>query len=301
MIVDRDKLANADISIHTTWNKAFENTPVQYPLVAQEVPSTGRVEEYEWLGASPDMKELLGEAQFEQLRGYKYTLTNKEFQTGLEVKRADIEDDRLGLIRPTIAEMASRAKRHPDKLILGDLLPAGFAGTMGLAYDGQYFFDTDHKDGDGPTQSNKITDALDEEGVEKALKLMRSLKDERGESLELVPTDIFVPPALEFTAVKLLENARKANGEDNHLTGRLKVNVVNRWAGVHDTKWYVMALGHALKPFVYQVREAVKFASLEDWNSELVMRKLKYLYSVYGRYNAGFGLWQYAIGSDGTT
>ncbi|MCG8436149.1 MAG: Mu-like prophage major head subunit gpT family protein [Gammaproteobacteria bacterium] len=61
----------------------------------------------------------------------------------ISVDREDIEDDQFGIYGPLFQEMGMSTAAHPDQLGFG-LLKSGFDGSKGLAYDGQFFFDTDH-------------------------------------------------------------------------------------------------------------------------------------------------------------
>src|SRR3990172_13272073 len=144
--------------------------------------------------AAPTLREWLDDRPHESLRPYKVEIENKKWANGLIIKRDDIEDDSLGLIRPQIAALARAALKHQESLLL-DFLVSGFAATKGLAYDGQFFFDTDHKDGDGPTQSNKDTAALAKASFETAYQKMLEVLDERSEPLDITPTHLIVGPS----------------------------------------------------------------------------------------------------------
>lgn len=301
MIADRSKLVNADVAINTRWNMMMESlrTAPSWPLYAMEIPSTGRVEEYEWVSALPQMKEWLSDAQFTHLRGYKYTLVNKFWQAGLEVKREDIEDDRLGLLGPAIQMLANNAVRHPDILVF-DLLINGFTGAKGLAYDGQFFFDVDHKDGAGPVQSNKATAALTAVSFGAGWTAMTTLKDELGEPLGIMPTVLVVPPQLRETAKTILELEYAASGASNINYKAMELRIEPRLAG-NPTKWFLIDESKPLKPFVFQTREALQFASQDSMTDEHAFMRRVFRYSAFARYNAGYAMWQFAYGSDGTT
>ena len=96
-----------------------------------------------WIAAVSGKREWLGQRQIKNLTAAKYTITNRLFESTVSVKRTSIEDDRLGVYKPAFAELGGMAKRHPDQMIF-DLLKAGFATRC---YDGEFFFDTDHRRG----------------------------------------------------------------------------------------------------------------------------------------------------------
>jgi phage major head subunit gpT-like protein len=65
---------------------------------------------------------------------------NKKYESTLEVRRTDIEDDNLGIYRTLSASMAFEVERFFNQTV-ADLMADGFNG---LCYDGQPFFDTEH-------------------------------------------------------------------------------------------------------------------------------------------------------------
>jgi len=108
------------------------------------VPSQAREEIYPWLGQFPGLREWIGPRIAKNLALHSFAITNKDFESTIEVPRNDIEDDRFGVFGPMFSELGRAAAMHPDELIFG-LLAAGFATNC---YDGQFFFDTDHPVGD---------------------------------------------------------------------------------------------------------------------------------------------------------
>ncbi|MCE5243698.1 MAG: Mu-like prophage major head subunit gpT family protein, partial [Desulfobacteraceae bacterium] len=61
MIVNQSNLAGIYKSFNTLFNQAFDAAPSQWPLVAMEVPSTGRSVDYKWLGDFPMLREWVGD------------------------------------------------------------------------------------------------------------------------------------------------------------------------------------------------------------------------------------------------
>jgi phage major head subunit gpT-like protein len=112
----------------------------KWPLVAMEVSSKARLENYGWMKDLPGMREWIGDRVINNLETTNYQIVNKHFEQTIGVDRDDIEDDTLGIYRNRFSMQGEIAAQHSDTLIWLMLL-AGFA-TTGL--DGQYFFDTDH-------------------------------------------------------------------------------------------------------------------------------------------------------------
>lgn len=127
----------------------------QFDKIATTVPSTSASNTYGWLGQMPRLREWIGDRVISDLSTHGYTITNKEYESTVGVKRKDIEDDTVGVYKPILQELGRAAGIFPDELIFG-LLGAGLTSQC---YDGQYFFDIDHPVAGG-TVSN-FTDQVD--------------------------------------------------------------------------------------------------------------------------------------------
>ena len=140
MLITPSTLSLMFQGLKTVFNQAFDNAESHYKKVSMVVPSTTREETYAWLGEMPTLREWVGDRVIRNLSLHGYSVLNKDFESTVSVKGNDIEDDRLGTLKPILAEMARSAAQHPDELVFG-LLKDGFHTPC---YDGQYFFDTDH-------------------------------------------------------------------------------------------------------------------------------------------------------------
>lgn len=145
MIVNKTNLQSMFDGFNTRFNQAFEGAESAIDSVAMTVPSTGRTENYGWLGAMPSIREWVGARVLNNLSLQTYALKNLTFEMTVTVDRNSIEDDQYGLFGPMFSELGLRAKKHPDELIFA-LMKNAFAT---VCYDGQFFFDTDHPVGDG--------------------------------------------------------------------------------------------------------------------------------------------------------
>ena len=108
--------------------------------VATTVPSTTASNTFGWLGQWPGFREWVGDRVFKDMQAQSYSITNKNWESSVGVKRTDIEDDNYGVYNPMFAEMGRAAKVHPDQLVFGLLK----AGETTLCYDGQNFFAAAH-------------------------------------------------------------------------------------------------------------------------------------------------------------
>lgn len=70
--------------------------------------------------------------------------------------------------------------------------------------------------------------------------------------------------------------------------------VVSNHGGGAGPAWFLLDTSRALKPLIFQDREAFDFVALDNPNDPNVFWKNKFVYGTTGRCNAGFGFWQMA-------
>ncbi|WP_417656185.1 Mu-like prophage major head subunit gpT family protein [Pseudidiomarina aestuarii] len=143
MIVNKSNLSIIYTAVKTAFNKGLVDANAYWNKVATEVPSSTKEESYKWLGQFPRLQKWIGDRVVKNLSAHSYSITNEKFESTISIPRDDIEDDTYGVFTPLFQEMGHAAKTHPDELVFS-VLASGFNS---LCYDGQNFFDTDHKVG----------------------------------------------------------------------------------------------------------------------------------------------------------
>jgi len=272
-------------------------------------------EEYKWLGMSPALREWIDGRQAKGLRASGYTIKNKTFEATLAISVDDLRRDKTGQILLRVDEMADRANQHWEKLV-SDLI---LAGDSNECYDGQYFFDTDHAEGDSGTQKNKLTSAevaaLDittptaptaaemAEALLGVIGWMYSFKDDQGEPINGEARNFLVMVPVSFwgsaiTAVSSNLLNRPAGSLDNPLKGAmnqgLNIEVVANPRLTWTTNFAVFRTDGRAKPFILQEEEGVTVSALAE-GSEEEFKNNRHLYGVKAIRNAGYGLWQHAV------
>ena len=292
MIVNPQNLRGIYVGFNTLFNRALTTVTPLYTEVATVTPSTTDAETYAWLGDIPGMREWIGDREIQNLTGSDYTIKNKDFELTVGVDRNAIEDDKIGLYKPSIQMLGASAASHPDELVYA-LLASGFEAKC---YDGKAFFATDHEAGKNAV-SNKITSKLSLESYVTARAMMRGYKNSKGRSLALVPNLLVVPPALEAKAREILV-AEFINGTKNTMQGTAELHVEPRLTS--DAAWFLLDTSRPIKPLIYQQRKKAKFVSKTAETDDNVFMSKKFIYGADSRGNAGFGFWQMAVGSDGS-
>lgn len=286
------------------------------PRVSMEFTSDQESESYKWLGSSPSVREWVGGRLAKGLRSTGLTITNKVFEATIKVLVDEIRRDQTGQVMLRVQEMADRVAAHPMSL-LSTLIRNGGGATNGLAYDGQYFFDTDHSEGDSGTLINDL--AVGDYGVlnvgtasaptsnEMADAIMAVLghfytfKDDSGEPINELAKDflVMVPTNLlgaAQTAVSSNLLNTGSGGRDNPILKMgVSIDVVaNTRLNADNAKFYMFRTDGRTKPFILQNEQGVQIDAIAE-GSEHEFKEREHLYGVTVIRNVGFGMWQHAI------
>lgn len=294
MILNAQSINSLFIGYSTAFNKAFEETPVQYPRISMIVPSSTREMTYAWLGQMPRMREWIGERLIQNLIAHGYTIKNKTFELTTQIPVNDIADDLYGIYTPIISELGLSAKSHPDELIF-NLLGNGFEKEC---YDKVPFFSDKHPAStEGITQSNMGTQKLTPTSYAMARCQMMTIKGEKEKSLKIMPDLLVVSPQNEAVGKELLF-ADLISGSTNINKNTCELLVVPELAD-YPEQWYLLCTKRYVKPMVFQEREQPKLVCKNKETDDNVFYEDQVVYGIKGRYNVGFGLWQLAFGSTG--
>jgi phage major head subunit gpT-like protein len=262
-------------------------------------------ETYLWLGQSPVMREWIGGRQAKGFRTSGITITNKKFEATLEIPVDWIRRDKTGQIMVRVNEMAHRANAHWAGLLSTLII----AGESALCYDGQYFFDTDHAEGDSGTQSNSISyDAASttlptasemQSAILYAIQAIYGFKDDQGQPLNedarnftvMVPLPFLqaAGAALGATVISQTSNLITAVGNLGGFSVNLAVNPRLTWT----TKFATFRTDGDVSPFIRQEEEPIQVAAIAE-GSELEFTEDVHQYGIKAMRNVGYGYWQKA-------
>lgn len=278
------------------------------PQVSNYFESDQESELYKWLGQSPSMREWIGGRQAKGFSDNGITITNKEFEATLEVLVKEMRRDKTGQVMVRVRELAQRTNAHWAKL-LSALIQGG---ESGICYDGQYFFDTDHVEGESGTQSNDLTHDVTiptaptageaESAILKAVQAILGFKDNQGEPMNenarefliMTPVSLMNSVAGAIGASVIMDGASVSRtntiltlGTLGGFTMRMATNARLSWAD----KLAVFRTDAETKAFIRQEEEAVSISAVAE-GSELEFNENKHRYGVKASRNVGYGYWQ---------
>jgi phage major head subunit gpT-like protein len=305
MLINKSTISSVFVNLKASFNRAFAETDTTWQKIAMRVPSSTKQEDYAWLSNFPKMRQWIGEKAVKSLAAFKYSIINNDFEATVEVDRNDVEDDTLGIYGPQAQMAGVAAKELPDELI-SEIVNGIFENTC---YDGKPFCATNHpvinpSTGKAASVSNKGTVALSNATTAAANAsfgaarlAMRKFKDDEGRNLNIKPSILLVPPALEVVATMLMTNDKLVDESPNPYRGMATVVVDARLTS--DTAWYLLDVSRPVKPFIYQERKKPVFVHQTDPQSEDVFNRKKFKFGVEARAAAGYGFWQLCYGSTG--
>lgn len=157
MLVNHHTLGKLFTGLKRTFDRGWELATPIWGQVAMEIPSNTELEEYDWLGVAPGMREWLGDRVIQSLGTHQYSIRNKDWEWTLGVERNKIEDDRVGIYTPITQRAGEAARLHLDELVF-DMLNNG-RSTDGFhnSYDGVPFFAATHPHETEGTNANVHT------------------------------------------------------------------------------------------------------------------------------------------------
>ena len=282
--------------------------------VANMFNSDQASEEYAFLGQSPVFREWIGGRNAKGLRSSAFSIRNKHYESTLEIALRDARRDKTGQITARVNEWVDRSLTHWASL-LSTLVVAGESTPC---YDGQFFFDTDHEEGESGQQSNDITVDISEMPVQvhgvvanpsveefqhailKGISQLLGFKDDRGEPMNenaqefmvIVPTQ-YAFVAYQSVAPIVTANSAVATLASNVLDGFNVRVAVNPRLSAWTDKFTIFRTDSPIKGLIRQQETDVDL-KVKAEGSEYEFDNDAWQFGIDSWRNVGYGYWQRA-------
>ena len=280
--------------------------------LSNEFSSDQESETYNWLGQSPAMREWVGPRLAKGFTGQGVTIINKHYEATIEVRKRDARRDKTPQIRARIAEFAQRGQTHWASLLSAALI----AAPSTVCYDGQYFFDTDHSEGDSGTQSNDISVDISalpatlhgsttapsveelQQAILKGIAQILSFKDDRGEPMNENARRflVIVPVGLYLTAIaatSTLMTAALANNLNPNAIAGMVIDVQMNTRLTWTDSFAVVRTDSPIKAFIRQKEQEVELKTKAE-GSEFEFDHDAWQFGIDAWRGVGYGYWQRA-------
>ena len=269
-------------------------------------------ENYVFLGMSPAMRLWIGGRQAKGFRENNFIIPNSHYEATIEIRRTDARRDKTGQIVARINEFADRAQTHWASLLSTLLLNGGST----LCYDGQYYFDTDHAEGDSGSQSNKITVDISalpaivhgsvtapsveemQQSILAAVAQILGFKDDRGEPMNenAQSFTVIVPIGLYMTAVAAVSALTTAALQQNlnpNLIANFKIDVQMNARLTWTDTFAVFRNDSPIKGLIRQTEQEVELRAKAE-GSEYEFDNDAWQFGIDAWRGVGYGYWQRA-------
>lgn len=277
------------------------------PQVSMMFQSDQESEEYKWLGMAPAMREWIGGRQAKGFRENGIVIANKKYESTMEVPVDWLRRDKTGQIMVRIAEQTERANAHWAKLLNQLILD----GETTKCYDDQFFFDTDHSEGDSGTQDNDIavdittttapTTGEMETAILKAIQQIIGFKDDQGEPMNenaqrflvMVPVPFMSAAAAALGSSIIVDASTSRSNTILTLSSMagFQVGLAVTPRLTWTTKFAVFRADGQLSAFIRQEEEDILVSALAE-GSEEEFKNDRHLYGIKAVRNVGYGYWQ---------
>ena len=287
-------------------NEVFHNAREEEPtmwgqLFSRNSSERAYEEDFHWAGF--EQFQEFGELENIQLKdaepGAMTRYVHRKWGQGYQLSRELMDDNLYGNVSEFPA-MLARAAHATKETVASFVLNNGFSASF-PGGDGKPLFSTAHPlyGTSGGTQANTFTTstALSEASLKSALTSLRTSKDDASIFSPIMgPMTLWVPPALEFTALEILGTPTRTGGVAGDLTinplqdRQIKVQVWNYLTD--DNNWFLSSDSGRTKLKYFERWPLQQF--MEDVNGNLSMR-----HYAYERYSFGWSSFYGIFGVQG--
>lgn len=269
-------------------------------------------EQYPFLGQTPRMREWIGGRQAKGLRASSLTIVNRHYESTLEIALKDLRRDKTPQLRARVSEFADEGDAHWGTLLSTLIIN----GPSTACYDGQFFFDTDHSEGDSGTQDNDIQVDISalpaavhgavtapsveemQQSILKGIAQILSFKDDRGRPMNSNARRflVTVPVGLYLTAVAAVSTLATAALQQNlnpNIIAGLTVDVQMMPELTWTDSFAVWRTDGGIKALIRQ-NEMDPQIKAKDENSEFAFDNDAIQIGIDAWRGADYGLWQRA-------
>ena len=281
--------------------------------VANLFASDQASETYNWLGQTPAMREWIGGRQAKGFTGQGLTIVNSHYEATIELQKKDVRRDKTPQIRARMDELADGGITHWASLLSTLLID----GESTVCYDGQFYFDTDHSEGDSGDQDNDISVDISElpaavhgtttapsveemqQAILKGIAQILSFVDDRGEPMNemarrfavIVPVSLFLTATAAVSAIATA--ALQQNLNPNIIAG-LTVDVfMNARLSAWTDKFVVFRSDSPIRGLIRQSEQDVELKAKAE-GSEFEFDNDAWQFGIDAWRGVGYGHWQRA-------
>lgn len=282
-------------------------------LVSNYFTSDQASEKYPWLGMVPSLREWVGGRNVQALSTNEVEIINKEYEATIQILLKDLRRDKTPQLRVRMGELVTRGQAHFAALLSTAIINA----PSTVCYDGQFYYDTDHDEGDSGAQSNKITTTIAnvpaqvhgavtapspeemQQAIQASITQLHGLVDDKAEPMNETANafHVMVPNGLSTATRSALSMLRAVGPATVDMDGQVLTMSVNprlTTAGSWTDKFVIFRTDGDVKSFIRQEEYGPRLA-MKDENSEFAFDNKAIQVGVDTSRNVGQGRWQGSV------
>lgn len=301
MAMNRAQFARSlQLGLNTQFGLEYGRYPEQWRDIFAIENSQKAYEEDNLLvgfGGAPVKDEGGGISYDAGYEGWTSRYVNETIALAFSITEEAVEDGLYGDLTKKYSPALARSLQHTKEVKGAGVLNSGFSSSFNGG-DGKPLFATDHPLAGGGTASNTFTTQADlsEASLEEALTAISEYDDDRGIPIAAMVKKLVIPPALQWTANRLLESQYRPGTADNDVNAINNTQAimggycVNQRLTDPDAWFLITDVPDGLKHFVRKKVQRGMEGDFETGNLRYKARE---------RYSFGFTDWRGAHGSAG--
>jgi hypothetical protein len=224
---------------------------------------------------------------------YTKTYTHREYPVQLTLEKKLLINDQYGQIKSIIRKTGMSAEQKMEKDAASILNNAFSSATANLGADGVALCSASHPVSPhevSTVYTNTGTSALSASSVSTTRIAMMRFKDDKGNELGNMPNELWVPPELEDTALKIVKSLQEpstANNDINPQNGRFSVIPWQRLTGTKA--WFMVDSAWRKEVVNWYNRERHQIMLLDESTTHI-------RYEIKLHYSFGFDDWRFIYG-----
>jgi len=234
--------------VNSWYGDSYAEFPVEYTALFDTFNSDRNYEEDVGLSGFglASVKSEGGSISYDTMRqGFTTRYTHITYGLGFIITREMVEDDLYNVVGKKRAQSLAFSMRSTKETIGANVYNRAFTSGY-TGGDGIILCSTAHVNVAGGTWSNLLSGnaALSEAALEDITVQMHSATDDRGLKMALQPKTLIIPPALVFTAKRILGNSDRPGTANRDINALVAMNSIpNGYKVCHyltsTTAWFV--------------------------------------------------------------
>lgn len=225
------------------------------------------------------------------IQGGTVRYLHNTYALGWQVTMEMKQDDRYDIMAKVPPELIKSCRQSWEQGG-ANVLIGGFPGGTIVTADGASLFNTAHPLLGGGNYSNLLNPQSDLSvtSLQDAIILYENMLNERGLRVMITPTDLWIPPEMQFLAMEILQSQFKpytGNNEINPVQGRLDPSILHF---LTSSTFWVLSAGNNYNQVKFKWRAKPVADSQDDFETKGSK------HSVIFRYSAGATDWRGWVG-----